>query len=87
MVDAVLRDPVTAPVPPRMQAIAAYALKLTATPWAMAASDLAPMRAAGLSEEEMADVNYICGYFNLMNRLAQGLGIEPHAGMPIPPVE
>jgi alkylhydroperoxidase family enzyme len=62
-------------------------IKLTATPWAMTAGDLEPMRAAGLSEVEMADVNYICGYFNLMNRLALGLGVEPHAGMPIPPVE
>jgi uncharacterized peroxidase-related enzyme len=87
MVDAVLRDPLTNAVPPRMQSIARYALKLTATPWAMTAGDLEPMRAAGLSEVEMADVNYICGYFNLMNRLALGLGVEPHAGMPIPPVE
>ncbi len=87
MVNAVLRDPVTAPVPPRMQAIAGYTVKLTATPWTMTAADLEPMRAAGLSEGEIADVNYICGYFNLMNRLAQGLGIEPHAGMPIPPVD
>lgn len=87
MVDAVVRDPLMAPVPPRLQAIARYAVKLTGTPWAMTAAGLEPLRAAGLSEEEIADVNYICGYFNLMNRLALGLGIEPHVGMPIPPVE
>jgi len=45
------------------------------------------LRGAGLSEVEIADVNYICGYFNLMNRLASGLGVEPHAGMSTPPVE
>ena len=87
MVETILRDPLTAPVPPRMQAIARYAVKLTATPWAMTAGDLEPMRAAGFSEVEIADVNYICGYFNLMNRLALGLGVEAHAGMPTPPLE
>lgn len=87
MVDAVLRDPLTAAVPSRMQAMARYTMKLTVEPWAMTAADLEPMRAAGLSEPEMADVNYICGYFNLMNRLASGLGIEPHAGMSTPPLD
>ncbi len=87
MVDAVGRDPLAAPVPPRMQAMGRYAEKLTATPWTMTAADLGPMRAAGLAEGEIADVNYICGYFNLMNLLALGLGIEPHAGMSTPPLE
>jgi uncharacterized peroxidase-related enzyme len=87
MVDAVVRDPLAATVPPRMQAIARYAVKLTAEPWAMTAADLDPMRAIGLSEVEIADVNYICGYFNLMNRLASGLGVEPSPGMAHPPIE
>ena len=69
-----------------MQAMARYAHKLTATPRGMTAFEIEPMRAAGLTEMEIADVNYICGYFNMMNRLAQGLGIEPSPGPPSLPV-
>ena len=86
VVDAILRDPRAAPVSPRMKAIARYAHKLTLTPRAMAEPDIAVLRAAGVTEMEMADVNYICGYFNMMNRLAQGLGIEPSPGPPSLPV-
>lgn len=80
LVDAIHRDPLAVPVNPRMKAIARYAHKLTLTPRAMVDSDIAALRAASLTEMEIADVNYICGYFNMMNRLAQGLGIEPSPG-------
>ncbi len=80
LVDAIHRDPLAAPVNPRMKAIARYAHKLTLAPRAMTKSDVEALRAAGLTEMEIADVNYICGYFNMMNRLAQGLGIEPSPG-------
>lgn len=87
LTDAIFRDPLTAPVHPRMKAIATYTHKLTATPWAVTGGDIEPMRAAGLSESEIADVNYICGYFSMMNRLAQGLGIETERGFPNLPIE
>lgn len=86
LVDAVLQDPLTAPLPPRMKAIALYSHKLTATPHAMREADVAALRNAGLSDLEIQDVNWICGYFNLMNRIAQGLGIETDpgtAGLPL----
>jgi alkylhydroperoxidase family enzyme len=53
-----------------------YAVKLTLTPWDMAESDLEPMRAAGLSDREILDVNLIVCYFAYVNRLADGLGIS-----------
>ena len=41
----------------------------------MEASDLEPMRAAGLSDREILDVNLITSYFAYVNRVADGLGI------------
>ena len=53
-----------------------YAAKLTLTPWAMRRSDLDPMRAAGLSDRDILDVNLIASYFAYVNRIADGLGIS-----------
>lgn len=60
---------------PRQLAILAYAEKLTRTPGAMHRSDVEALKAAGLSEVEILDVNQITGYFAYVNRLADGLGV------------
>ena len=54
-----------------------YALKLTRTPAAMTADDVASLRAAGLSEAEVFEVALLTGYFNYTNRVGEGLGVEP----------
>jgi uncharacterized peroxidase-related enzyme len=59
----------------RERAMCDYAVKLTREPWAMAESDLRPMREAGLSDREILDANLIVCYFAYANRLADGLGI------------
>jgi uncharacterized peroxidase-related enzyme len=59
----------------RERAICAYAEKLTRTPWEMTRPDLEPLRAAGLSERDVLDVNLITSYFAFANRIADGLGI------------
>lgn len=41
----------------------------------MVESDLGPMRAAGLTDRGILDVNLIVCYFAYVNRLADGLGI------------
>jgi alkylhydroperoxidase family enzyme len=46
----------------------------------MAAADLQPLRAAGLSDREILDVNLITSYFAFVNRIADGLGIELEGG-------
>lgn len=53
-----------------------YAVKLTLTPWEISEHDLEPMRAAGLSDRDILDVNLVTCYFAYVNRLADGLGIE-----------
>lgn len=52
-----------------------YAEKLTLEPGAMVENDLAAMRACGVDDGAILEVNQICGYFNYVNRLLNGLGV------------
>lgn len=63
----------------RQRAIALYARKLTLQPHAMRAEDIAALRAQGLDDAEILRVNLITAYFNFVNRIAQGLGVDAHA--------
>ncbi len=53
-----------------------YAVKLTRAPWEMVAADVEHLRQNGFSDAAILDVNQITGYFNFVNRLADGLGVE-----------
>ncbi len=61
-------------LPERLPALARYAIKLTRTPHDMVESDLAPLRAAGLTDRDIVDLNQVVAYFNYVNRIAEGLG-------------
>ena len=52
-------------------------MKLTLTPGQMRREDFEGLRAAGLDDAAVHDVVQVTGFFNLYNRLADGLGIEP----------
>jgi uncharacterized peroxidase-related enzyme len=52
-----------------------YADKLTRTPGQMRESDLAALRANGLSDRDILDVNQVTAYFAYVNRVADGLGV------------
>jgi uncharacterized peroxidase-related enzyme len=66
----------------RMAALCRYALKLTIEPWAMSEEDLAPLRALGLSDRDIVDANQVASYFNYVNRVADGLGVELEESWP-----
>ena len=63
---------------PKMQAVLAYVEKLTLNLSQMTEADLAPLREAGLSDEDILDVVLINGYFNHMNRMVSALGVGLH---------
>ncbi len=63
----------------RLRALARYAIKLTRTPSDMVESDLAPLRATGLTDRDIVDLNQVVAYFNYVNRIAEGLGVELEA--------
>lgn len=65
----------TAPLSAVDAALCAYADKLTRTPHAMTAEDVAALRAAGLDDRGVHDAAQVIAYFCYINRVADGLGI------------
>jgi len=63
-------------LPERLRALCAYALKLTVRPWAMEPADVQALRDAELSDRDIVDANQVVAYFNYVNRIADGLGVE-----------
>ncbi len=63
-------------LPGRLAWLVAYAVKLTREPAAMVEADLDPLRRAGLSDRDIVDLNQVVAYFNYVNRVADGLGVE-----------
>lgn len=61
---------------PRLSNIVRHADKLTSAPSAMTESDLGELRAVGLSDKDILDLTLIVGYFNFVNRIALGLGVD-----------
>ncbi len=53
-----------------------YAVKLTRTPGAVGEGDVARLRDAGFDDLAILDICQIVCYFNYVNRLADGLGVE-----------
>jgi uncharacterized peroxidase-related enzyme len=76
---ALIDDHTTADVTPRQRAMLDYAAKLTRTPGEMVEADLAPMRAQGLTDRDILDVNQVTAYFAYVNRVADGLGVATDA--------
>ena len=60
----------------RMRSLCTYALKLTLHPWDMRNEDLDPLRRLGMTDRDIVDANQVVAYFNYVNRVADGLGVE-----------
>ena len=73
MVAAVLADWRTAPLDPKLRATLGFLEKLTLTPAAVRPADLAPLRAAGVSDEAIEDAIHACVLFNIYDRLADSM--------------
>jgi uncharacterized peroxidase-related enzyme len=58
------------------RAMVEYAAKLTLRPGEMTEADVEKLRGAGFSDEEILQINLIASYFNFVNRVASGLGVE-----------
>ena len=71
----IIHDYRQADLDPQTRGILDYAVKLTLTPAAMEESDIATLRALGLSDEQILSTVAITCVFNFMNRLADGLGV------------
>ena len=73
--DAVARGKPSA-LTEREAALLDFATKLTSTPALMSPSDVAALRSAGLDDRAILDLAQVIGYFNYVNRVVTGLGVE-----------
>ncbi len=63
-----------APRTPREEALAAYAAKLTVTPWRMTEADLAPLRQEGLDDRGLLHTLSLVAFQNMDSRVRLALG-------------
>lgn len=64
----------------RSAALIRYSLTLTRTPGSIGAETISALRAAGLGDAAIHDAAAVTAYFNFVNRLAVGLGVELEEG-------
>ncbi len=74
--EALADDWRSAPIGDRERALCGYAEKLTLRPREMARGDLEALRAQGLGDADILVLAQVVAYFNYVNRLADGLGVE-----------
>jgi uncharacterized peroxidase-related enzyme len=73
---AAVADLDSAPVDDRMKALLRYLAKLTRTPARITERDAQEVFAAGWDDRALHDAVLVCGLFNCMNRIVNGLGIQ-----------
>jgi len=76
VLDALPEGAGATPVPEPMRPVLAYAEKLTRDPASVGTGDVEAMLGAGWDETAVAHAALVAGFFALMNRWVEGLGIE-----------
>lgn len=66
----------TASIPTSDKLMLSYAKKLTLEPYAIKKKDVSALIKHGFSERDVFDINQITAYFNYVNRIADGLGVQ-----------
>lgn len=73
---ALVRDPAGAELEPAERAMIDFALALTRNPGAVGEAETNALREAGFGDRELLDICQVASYFNYVNRMATGLGVE-----------
>lgn len=63
-------------LPDKKARMLSYALKLTTSPSQVSDEDIDELKDAGYSDRDILDMNLIAAYFNFLNRVALGLGVD-----------
>lgn len=74
--EKILADWETAPLTEARQAMLRFAVKLTQDPGAMSSGDVDELRSHGYDDTDILHINQVTAYFNFINRMADGLGVE-----------
>ena|SRR5579872_2316823 len=78
---AVQEDYRSAGLTQRELALLDFAVKLTKSPSGVRKDDLEALRGHGLTDEQFVDAVHCISYFNFINRVLDGLGVDPEASM------
>jgi|SRR6516165_8560604 uncharacterized peroxidase-related enzyme len=65
----------------REMAILDFAVALTKSPSRLRKDDLDALRKHGLTDEQIVDAVHCISYFNFINRVLDGLGVDPEPSM------
>jgi uncharacterized peroxidase-related enzyme len=79
--EAIQQDYHLATLPAYEMALLDFAVKLTQTPSGMDRNDLSELRKHGFNDEQLVDAVHCIGYFNFINRVLDGLGVDPEPSM------
>ena len=63
------------------RALCDHAVKLTRAPSTITEADIARLRDLGLSDRAISDATQVVSFFNYINRIADGLGVDLEKGM------
>ncbi len=61
---------------PRVRALCDYAVKLTVAPVTVGREDADLLRSHGWGDAAISDAIQVISYFNYINRVAEGIGVE-----------
>jgi len=71
-----MSDFLEAKIEPSLRALGVYAKKLTLSPAEMGPKDVDDLRQHGFTDEQILMANLVASYFNFINRVADGLGVD-----------
>lgn len=77
------KDYATAPLNSVDRALCDHAIKLTRVPWTVTQGDIERLKELGLSDRAINDATQVVSFFNYINRVADGLGVDLEQGMAI----
>ena len=66
---------------PRLRALLQYAERLALDPARVTDEHLLPLREAGCDDRAIHDLVQVVGCFSYINRIAEGLGVDPEPEM------
>ena len=67
------------------KALCDYAIKLTLNPGDVSDGDLEKLRHAGCDDKQITIATQVISFFNLINRIADGLGVDAEDWMELSP--
>ena len=81
-VEAIKTDYHQADLSPADRCLCDLAVKLTRSPAAVSPADLDALRSCGFDDRAIHDAVQVTAYFNYINRIADGLGVDLEPEMP-----